>query len=164
MDCFDQRAIDFNMIEMDGTDNKSKFGANAILGISLACAKAGAAELGMPLYRYIGGITARDLPVPQVNILNGGQHADNNVDIQEFMIVPAGAKFFGMRSDVQRGFPLLGAVLKEQFNTLRRGRGGVRPYVLIQREAITVILKQLKSQVKPGRIFSSRWIRGQIVP
>jgi enolase len=154
MDCFDQRAIDFAMVEMDGTENKSKFGANAILGISLACAKAGAAELGMPLYRYIGGITARDLPVPQVNILNGGQHADNNVDIQEFMIVPAGAKFFRdairMCSEV---FHCLGAVLKEsKYNTSVGDEGGYAPNLKSNEEAISVIMKAIeKAKYKPGQ-------------
>lgn len=154
MDCFDQRAIDFAMIEMDGTENKSKFGANAILGISLACAKAGAAELGMPLYRYIGGITARDLPVPMVNILNGGQHADNNVDIQEFMIVPAGAKFFRdairMCSEV---FHCLAAVLKEsKYNTSVGDEGGYAPNLKSNEEAISVIMKAIeKARYKPGQ-------------
>ncbi len=154
MDCFDQRAIDFAMIEMDGTENKSKFGANAILGISLACAKAGAAELGMPIYRYIGGVTARDLPVPMVNILNGGQHADNNVDIQEFMIVPAGAKYFRdairMCSEV---FHNLAAVLKEsKYNTSVGDEGGYAPNLKSNEEAISVIMKAIeRAKYKPGQ-------------
>ena len=88
----EQAFIDKMMIDMDGTENKSKLGANAILGVSLAVAKASAEEAGMPLYRYIGGVNAKEMPVPQMNILNGGAHADNNVDIQEFMILPVGAK------------------------------------------------------------------------
>ena len=94
MDCRRQRDIDFAMIELDGTENKGKLGANSILAVSLACAKAGAEVSGLPLYRYLGGVNAKDLPVPQSNILNGGQHADNNVDIQEFMIMPVGAPNF----------------------------------------------------------------------
>jgi len=154
MDCFDQRAIDFAMIDMDGTENKSKLGANAILGISLACAKAGAAELGMPIYRYIGGVTARDLPVPQVNILNGGQHADNNVDIQEFMIVPAGARNFRsairMCSEV---FHNLAAVLKEsKYNTSVGDEGGYAPNLKSNEEAISVIMKAIeRAKYKPGQ-------------
>ena len=154
MDCYDQRAIDSAMIEMDGTENKSRFGANAILGISLACAKAGAAELGMPLYRYIGGITAKDLPVPMVNILNGGQHADNNVDIQEFMIVPAGARYFReairMCSEV---FHCLGAVLKEgKYATSVGDEGGYAPNLKSNEEAISVIMKAIeRAKYKPGK-------------
>ena len=154
MDCYDQRAIDSAMIEMDGTENKSRFGANAILGISLACAKAGAAELGMPLYRYIGGITAKDLPVPMVNILNGGQHADNNVDIQEFMIVPAGARYFReairMCSEV---FHCLAAVLKEsKYATSVGDEGGYAPNLKSNEEAISVIMKAIeRAKYKPGK-------------
>ena len=87
----EQAAIDMTMIDLDGTPNKSKLGANAILGVSLACAKAAADSLGLPLYRYLGGTNAKDLPVPMMNILNGGKHADNTVDIQEFMVMPVGA-------------------------------------------------------------------------
>ena len=94
LDALDQVAIDQLMIELDGTPNKGKLGANAILGVSLAVAKAAANYVGLPLYRYIGGVNAKQLPVPMMNILNGGKHADNNVDIQEFMILPAGATSF----------------------------------------------------------------------
>ena len=90
MDVFDQVGIDSLLIELDGTDNKGKLGANAILGVSLAVAKAAADELGIPLYQYIGGVNAKVLPVPMMNILNGVEHADNNVDIQEFMVMPVG--------------------------------------------------------------------------
>ena len=90
-DVFDQVGVDKAMIELDGTENKGKLGANAILGVSLAVARAAAEELGMPLYRYLGGTNGRTLPVPMCNILNGGEHADNNVDIQEFMVMPVGA-------------------------------------------------------------------------
>ena len=92
MDCFDQPAVDAVMIELDGTPNKGKLGANAILGVSMAVARAAAEELGLPLFQYIGGVNAKQLPVPMMNILNGGEHADNNVDVQEFMILPVGAK------------------------------------------------------------------------
>ena len=91
---FDQNLIDKIMIEADGTDNKGNLGANAILGVSLAVAKAAAAELGLPLYRYVGGVNANTLPVPMMNIINGGSHADNSIDFQEFMIMPVGAESF----------------------------------------------------------------------
>ncbi|MGL5694308.1 MAG: phosphopyruvate hydratase, partial [Peptostreptococcaceae bacterium] len=94
MDCFDQPGIDGLMIELDGTPNKGKLGANAILGVSMAVARAAAEELGLPLFQYIGGVNAKQLPVPMMNIINGGEHADNNVDVQEFMILPVGAKTF----------------------------------------------------------------------
>src|SRR5690606_31611776 len=94
VDAFDQPGLDKLLIELDGTENKGKLGANAILGVSLAAAKASANALGLPLYQYIGGVNAKSLPVPMMNILNGGQHADNNVDIQEFMIMPVGAPTF----------------------------------------------------------------------
>ncbi|WP_031368351.1 phosphopyruvate hydratase, partial [Clostridium botulinum] len=94
MNVLDQVAIDKTMIELDGTDNKAKLGANAMLGVSLACAKAAANSLGMSLYQYIGGVNGKVLPVPMMNIINGGKHADNNVDLQEFMIMPAGAPSF----------------------------------------------------------------------
>ena len=96
---FDQTYIDKTMIELDGTPNKGKLGANAILGVSLACAQAAANSLGLPLYKYIGGVNAKTLPVPMMNIINGGSHADNSVDLQEFMVMPVGAKTF---SDAMR--------------------------------------------------------------
>ena len=94
LNVFDQVYLDKAILKLDGTDNKEKLGANAILGVSLACAKAAAKYLGIPLYQYIGGVKARVLPVPMMNIINGGKHADNNVDLQEFMIMPVGAKSF----------------------------------------------------------------------
>ena len=94
MDALEQAAIDKTLLELDGTENKSKLGANAILGVSMAVAKAAAAALDIPLYRYLGGVNTRLLPVPMMNILNGGKHADNNVDIQEFMVLPVGAPNF----------------------------------------------------------------------
>lgn len=94
MDALDQVGIDRLMIDLDGTDNKGKLGANAILGVSMAVARAAASYLSMPLYQYLGGVNAKELPIPQMNILNGGKHADNNVDIQEFLILPVGATSF----------------------------------------------------------------------
>ena len=94
MNVYDQIAIDKAMIALDGTDNKSKLGANAMLGVSLACARAAAESLGLGLYQYIGGVNAKVLPVPMMNIINGGSHADNNVDLQEFMVMPVGATSF----------------------------------------------------------------------
>ena len=105
MDALEQREIDGFMCSLDGTKNKAKLGANAILGVSLATAKAAAQTLEVPLYRYIGGVNAHILPVPMMNILNGGAHADNNVDVQEFMVMPAGAKTFRGRPAYGRRDP-----------------------------------------------------------
>ena len=102
MNIFDQVAIDKAMIELDGTHNKGKLGANATLGVSLACARAAASYLGLGLYQYLGGVNAKVLPVPMMNILNGGKHADNNVDLQEFMVMPAGATSFSEALDVYK--------------------------------------------------------------
>ena len=146
MDAIEQRAIDTCMRELDGTKNKSKLGANAILGVSLAVAKAAAEYLDMPLYRYIGGTNAYTLPVPMMNILNGGAHADNNVDIQEFMVVPAGAKCF--REALRMGaevFHALKKVLKSQgLNTAVGDEGGFAPNLKSNVEAIEVIIKAIK--------------------
>ena len=127
-DATDQRLVDRVLIELDGTPNKGKLGANAILGVSLAAAHAAAAALELPLYRYLGGVNARTLPVPMMNILNGGKHADNNVDLQEFMIMPVGAASFAealrMGAEV---FHALKSVLKEKgLSTGRRRRGRLR--------------------------------------
>src|SRR5690606_6174504 len=126
LDATDQVELDQAMLALDGTPNKSKLGANAILGVSLAAARAAAAELGIPLYRHVGGLTARTLPVPMMNILNGGAHADNNVDMQEFMIFPAGAPSF--RESLRMGaeiFHTLKAVLKAKgYNTAVGDEGG----------------------------------------
>ena len=112
LDVFDQRGIDQRMIELDGTPNKGRLGANAILGVSMAVARAAARVLGQPLYRYIGGTGACDMPVPMMNVLNGGSHADNNVDIQEFMIVPVGAPTFaeGLRAGTEVFHTLKGVI------------------------------------------------------
>jgi len=149
----DQSFIDLIMIELDGTENKSKLGANAILGVSLAVAKAAAEDLGLPLYRYIGGVNARVIPVPMMNILNGGAHADNNIDIQEFMILPVGAKNFTQA--LQMGaevFHNLKKVLKNKgYNTAVGDEGGFAPNLSSNTEALDLILEGiLKAGYKPG--------------
>lgn len=142
-DVLDQAYLDNILLELDGTPNKSKLGANATLGVSLAVAKAGANVIGLPLYRYIGGTNARVLPVPMMNILNGGSHADNNVDLQEFMIFPCGAESF--RAALQMGvetFHHLKAVLKKKgLNTSVGDEGGFAPNLRSNIEAIEVILE-----------------------
>ncbi len=154
MDCLEQRAIDYAMITLDGTDNKSVLGANAILGVSLACAKAAAAAVDLPLYRYIGGVSAKDIPVPMMNIINGGQHADNNVDIQEFMIMPVGATNFreGLRMSAEV-FHALKSVLKSKgLNTAVGDEGGFAPNLKSNEEALIVIMEAIqKAKYKPGK-------------
>ena len=129
MDAIDQVAIDRTMIELDGTPNKGRLGANAILGVSLAVAKAAAEALGMPLYKYLGGVNAKELPLPMMNILNGGSHADSAVDVQEFMIQPVGAKTFA--EAMQMGcevFHHLGKLLKKMGDSTNVGNeGGYAP-------------------------------------
>ncbi|MDW7675165.1 MAG: phosphopyruvate hydratase [Bacillota bacterium] len=152
-DVTDQIGIDRLMLEMDGTPNKNKLGANAILGVSLACAQAGSQELGLPLYQYIGGVNSKELPVPMMNILNGGKHADNNVDIQEFMVMPVGAKSF--KEALRMGteiFHSLKAVLKEKgLNTAVGDEGGFAPNLSSNREALDVILEAIdKAGYKAG--------------
>jgi len=154
MDATDQIAIDKLMIELDGTPNKGKLGANAILGVSLATAKAAAQSLGMPLYRYIGGVNAYQLPVPMMNILNGGKHADNNVDIQEFMVMPVGAPTF--REALRMGaevFHNLKKVLNAKgYNTAVGDEGGFAPNLGSNEEAIQVIIEAIeKAGYKPGQ-------------
>ncbi|MHB9946206.1 phosphopyruvate hydratase [Clostridium botulinum] len=146
MNVLDQVAIDKTMIELDGTDNKAKLGANAMLGVSLACAKAAANSLGMSLYQYIGGVNAKVLPVPMMNIINGGKHADNNVDLQEFMIMPAGAPSFSealrMCSEV---YHALKSTLKAQgYDTGVGDEGGFAPNLKSNEEAIVVIIEAIK--------------------
>ena len=146
MDALDQRGIDSTLIAFDGTKNKGKMGANALLGISLAVARASAAALEIPLYNYIGGVNAYTLPVPMMNILNGGEHADNNVDVQEFMVMPAGACCF--REALRMGtevFHALKSVLKDAgLNTAVGDEGGFAPSLNSNVEAIEVILKAIK--------------------
>lgn len=147
LDAVNQREVDKTMLDIDGTKNKSKLGANALLGISLATAKAAAQVLELPLYRYIGGVNAHTLPVPMMNILNGGSHADNNVDVQEFMVMPAGAKTF--REALRMGaevFHALKKVLKDAgLNTAVGDEGGFAPNLKSNVEAIEVILKAIKN-------------------
>ena len=146
MDASKQYDIDRTMIELDGTDNKGKLGANAILGVSLACAKASAIAYEMPLYRYVGGINATTLPVPLMNIINGGAHADNNVDIQEFMIAPVGACCFqdALRMGAET-FHALKSVLKGKgYVTSVGDEGGFAPNLSSNEEAIDVILTAIE--------------------
>ena len=150
---YDQTSIDRRMIELDGTTYKGKLGANAILGVSLAVAKAAANSLGIPLYRYIGGANAKELPLPMMNILNGGSHADNNVDLQEFMIMPAGAGNFSQA--LQMGteiFHHLKAVLKaKNYNTAVGDEGGFAPDLRSNEEALQVIIEAIeKAKYTPG--------------
>ncbi|GFE61299.1 phosphopyruvate hydratase [Geobacter sp. AOG2] len=153
MESDDQVGIDMKMLELDGTEYKSNLGANAILGVSLAVAKAAAEEAGQPLYKYIGGAGARELPLPMMNIINGGAHADNNVDIQEFMIMPAGAKNFAealrMGAEV---FHALKSVLKAKgYNTAVGDEGGFAPNLKSNEEALEVIMEAIvKAGYKPG--------------
>ena len=149
----DQAGIDRKLLELDGTETKSKLGANALLGVSLACAKAAAEESGLPLYQYIGGANAKELPVPMMNILNGGAHADNNVDIQEFMIMPAGADSF--REALRMGaeiFHALKKVLKGKgYNTAVGDEGGFAPNLKSNEEALQVIMEAISAAgYKPG--------------
>ncbi|HHV39089.1 MAG TPA: phosphopyruvate hydratase, partial [Tepidimicrobium sp.] len=153
MDVFDQLEIDNLLIELDDTDNKGKLGANAILGVSLAVARAAADELGVPLYQYIGGINAKLLPVPMMNILNGGDHADNNVDIQEFMVMPVGAPNF--REAYRMGaeiFHNLRAVLQDKgLNTAVGDEGGFAPNLSSNEEALKTIVEAIeRAGYKPG--------------
>lgn len=153
MSAFDQRAIDRALIELDGTDNKSKLGANAILAVSLAVAKAAAQEASLPLYRYIGGSNAFTLPIPLMNILNGGSHADNKIDFQEFMIVPVGMDSFSeaLRTGVEV-FHHLKKVLKAKgYSTNVGDEGGFAPEIASNEEAIETVLKAIESAgYKPG--------------
>lgn len=145
-DAVDQIAIDQLLISLDGTPNKAVLGANAVLGVSLACAKAAAETLGLPLYRYIGGTNARTLPVPMMNILNGGKHADNNVDFQEFMIMPAGAPSFreALRMGVETFHALKSVLGKKGYNTAVGDEGGFAPNLKSNEEAIEVILEAIE--------------------
>ena len=146
LDALDQRALDELMIELDGTPNKGSLGANAILGVSLACAKACAEALGMPLYRYIGGTNARCLPVPMMNIMNGGKHADNNVDLQEFMIMPVGAESFaeGLRMGAEV-FHALKKVLSDAGKSTAVGdEGGFAPDLGSNVEALEMIMRAIE--------------------
>ncbi len=147
LDALAQRNIDSLLLELDGTENKGRLGANAILGVSLAVAKAGASFLGQPLYRYIGGLNARWLPVPMMNILNGGQHADNNVDLQEFMVMPIGADSFS--AGLQMGtevFHALKKVLKKAGKSTAVGdEGGFAPDLDSNRDALQLLVEAVQT-------------------
>lgn len=153
MNVFDQVGIDQMLIELDGTDNKGKLGANAILGVSMAVVKAAAEELGMPLFQYLGGVNAKVLPTPMMNIINGGEHADNNVDIQEFMVMPVGADSWAealrMGAEI---FHSLKSVLKGKgLNTAVGDEGGFAPNLGSNEEALMAIVEAIeKAGYKPG--------------
>ena len=153
LNVFEQPLIDKTLIELDGTDNKGKLGANAILGVSLACAKAAAESIGLPLYQYIGGVNAKVLPVPMMNIINGGSHADNSVDLQEFMIMPAGAETFSaaleMCSNVYH--TLKKTLLEKGYSTAIGDEGGFAPDLKSNVEAVEIIIEAItKAGYKPG--------------
>ena len=154
LNAYDQILLDKTMLEIDGTENKSKVGANAILSISMAVARAAAASLDLPLYKYLGGVNAKVLPVPFMNVINGGEHADNNLDIQEFMIVPAGAPSF--REALRYGaetFHALKKILKEAGHVTAVGdEGGFAPNLNSNEEAIQVLTKAIKAAgYEPGK-------------
>jgi enolase len=152
-DAADQRALDNRMIELDGTPNKARLGANAVLAVSMAAARASATAFGLPLFRYLGGAAANTLPVPMMNILNGGAHADNNVDFQEFMVMPVGAKSFseGLRWGVEVFHTLKGVLKKRNYNTAVGDEGGFAPSVKSNVEAIEVVLEAIQQAgYKPG--------------
>ena len=150
---FDQRYIDTLMLECDGTENKSRLGANAILGVSLAVAKAAAASIRQPLYRYLGGVNAHVMPVPMMNILNGGSHADNSIDFQEFMIMPVGADAFseGLRMGVEVFHHLKNVLKKKGYSTNVGDEGGFAPNIKSNVEAIEIVLTAIEAAgYKPG--------------
>src|SRR5579859_7185776 len=144
-DGFDQRGLDARMIELDGTENKGRLGANAILAVSMAAARASANSIDIPLYRYLGGAGANTLPTPMMNILNGGAHADNNVDFQEFMVMPIGAPSFSeaLRWGVEVFHTLKGVLKKRGYNTAVGDEGGFAPSVKSNVEAIEVVLEAI---------------------
>ncbi|MFZ3086153.1 MAG: phosphopyruvate hydratase, partial [Candidatus Hydromicrobium sp.] len=153
MDAVYQREIDQAMLDLDGTENKSKLGANAILGVSLSVAKATAIALDLPLYKYLGGVNAHILPSPMMNILNGGKHADNSVDLQEFMIMPLGARDFSeaLRMGVETFHSLKAVLSKDGLNTSVGDEGGFAPNLKTNEDAIKYIIKAIeKAGFKPG--------------
>ncbi|MDQ7789938.1 MAG: phosphopyruvate hydratase [Clostridia bacterium] len=153
MDAVDQLGIDMTMIDLDGTENKSKLGANAILAVSMATAKAAAEALGLPLYRYVGGTFGRMLPVPQMNILNGGKHADNNLDIQEFMIMPVGAATFGdaLRMGTEVYHQLKKVLQARNLSTTVGDEGGFAPFLESHAQALDLIVEAIEaSGYRPG--------------
>jgi enolase 1/2/3 len=153
LDAADQRALDAKMIELDGTENKGRLGANAILAVSMAAARAAASAFGLPLYRYLGGAGANVLPTPMMNILNGGAHADNNVDFQEFMVMPVGAESFSeaLRWGVEVFHTLKSVLKKRGYNTAVGDEGGFAPSLKSNVEAIEVVLEAIQQAgYKPG--------------
>ena len=156
MDIFDQVGIDHHLIDLDGSDNKGNLGANALLGVSLAVAKAAAGSLGQPLYRYIGGVNANLMPVPMMNIINGGSHADNAIDIQEFMIMPVGADTFaeGLRMGAEVFHHLKKVLSSKGLSTNVGDEGGFAPNLNSNEEALDTILMAIeKAGYKPGEDF-----------
>jgi enolase len=152
-DVSDQTGIDQTMIQLDGTPNKGKLGANAILAVSMAAAKAAAEESGLPLYRYIGGTNAKTLPIPMMNILNGGAHADNKIDFQEFMVMPVGASTFseGLRWGVEIFHALKSVLKKKGYSTNVGDEGGFAPDIQSNEEAIDTVMAAIKAAgFKPG--------------
>ncbi len=152
-DVFEQVHIDHKMIMMDGTENKSKLGANAMLAVSLACAHAAAEESGQPLYRYLGGVNANVLPIPMMNIINGGSHADNSIDFQEFMIMPTGADSFSeaLKMGVETFHHLKKVLSKKGYSTNVGDEGGFAPNIKSNEEAIETVLMAIESAgFKPG--------------
>lgn len=152
-DALDQRDIDRVLLELDGTDNKSRLGANAILGVSLAVARAAADELAVPLYRYIGGVNAHVLPVPMMNVLNGGEHADNNVDIQEFMIMPVGAASFSeaLRWGAETYHVLKKVLQDRNLSTAIGDEGGFAPNLASNEDAVKLLIEAIeKAGFTPG--------------
>jgi enolase len=157
MDAFDQRGLDGALIALDGTANKSKLGANAILGASLAVAKAAADDLALPLYRYIGGANAHVLPVPMMNVLNGGEHADNNIDFQEFMIMPVGAESFseGLRWGIETYHALAKVLTGRGLSTSIGDEGGFAPNLGSNEEALQLLMDAISSTgLEPGKDIS----------
>jgi enolase len=154
IEALNQVWIDSAMLEIDGTQNKSKLGANAMLGVSIAVARAAAEWLGLPLYRYLGGANTKDLPVPMLNVLNGGAHADNNVDVQEFMVVPIGAKSFAeaLRCGVECYHALKGVLKKRKLGTAVGDEGGFAPDLKSNEQALEALVEAItKAGYKPGK-------------
>jgi enolase len=154
LEAADQRSIDRTMLDLDGTENKGKLGANALLAVSLAVSKAAAQDAGLPLYRYLGGANAHTLPVPMMNIINGGAHADNNVDMQEFMILPVGAPTFseGLRMGVEVFHNLKKVLHDKNLNTAVGDEGGFAPDLKSNEEAVQVIMEAIeKAGYQPGK-------------